>query len=184
MDFMRSYLPLPNELFYCIIEYIAYAPQLPDKATDLGFRPFIRTLFKRASPELLALSVASTQLHQICLPFLLANIRIWNGSDVRRLERDLVICAKFTKTLVLNGFWNFSRDQEDIISQIVPQLEQLSIVQLPDRWDESKSDLPKIILAHPTVTSVVVHGIPKWSLIVQTQFRPSLLSSKHTSIGE
>ncbi|KAJ3755844.1 hypothetical protein EV360DRAFT_85514 [Lentinula raphanica] len=133
MDSMRSFLPLPNELFHCIIEYIVYTPQLDDEATDLGFRPLTKTLFKH---ELLALSVASTQLHQICLPFLLANIQIGNVSDVRRLERDLALCAKFTKT------------------------PQLSIVQLPTCWDESKYDLPKIILAHPTVTLVVVHGIP------------------------
>ncbi|KAJ3969753.1 hypothetical protein EV361DRAFT_919202 [Lentinula raphanica] len=161
MESMRSFLPLPNELFHCIIEYIVYTPQLDDEATDLGFRPLTKTLFKHASPELLALSVASTQLHQICLPFLLANIQIGNVSDVRRLERDLALCAKFTKTLVINGFCIFGRNQEMIISQIVPQLQQLSIVQLPTCWDESKYDLPKIILAHPTVTLVVVHGIPQ-----------------------
>ncbi|KAJ3835469.1 hypothetical protein F5878DRAFT_644331, partial [Lentinula raphanica] len=61
-------MQLPNELLHSIIEYIAYTAVRPDLPSH--------SLLRRASPELLALSVANWRLRQVCLPLLFANIRI------------------------------------------------------------------------------------------------------------
>ncbi|KAJ3832781.1 hypothetical protein F5878DRAFT_729173 [Lentinula raphanica] len=159
MDLMRSYLPLPNELFCDITEYIAFTPELPDS-------PRFESFFKHPSPELLALSAANWQLRQICLPLLFANIKIRHDEDANQLKKHLALCVRFTKTLAIDNIKGRSNDLtqvgEQILSQILPQLEQLVDVKLPDCW--YRRDLLKMILAHPTVSSVFVNEMPNVSM--------------------
>ncbi|KAJ3772246.1 hypothetical protein FB446DRAFT_845733 [Lentinula raphanica] len=162
MDPLRRSPPLPNEILHYITEYIAYSTPNPYGSIDLGSRPINKSLFKHASPELLALSVVNWRLRRVSLPFFLAHIKIRHDKDAKKLEKDLALCAQFTKTLVIGAFGALTEDGEKIVSRIVPQLEQLLEVELPDCWD--RSDLLRIILALPTVTSVLVDEVPNVSM--------------------
>ncbi|KAJ3711025.1 hypothetical protein C8R42DRAFT_728959 [Lentinula raphanica] len=157
MDSLRLYPPLPNELLHSIANYIAYTPNISNQRGSRN-----KSFFKHASPELLALSVVNWRLRRICLPFLLAYIKLRHDKDVKKLENDLSLCAKFTKNLVIGRFGALTQDGERITSRVVPRLEQLLNVELPDCWD--RSDLLGIILAHPTVTSVLVNEEPHVSM--------------------
>ncbi|KAJ3754178.1 hypothetical protein EV360DRAFT_87069 [Lentinula raphanica] len=130
------------------------------RALDLGGlkRPWVT---KRLSPGLLALSVANRQLRRACLPFLFAEIKIRNDEDAKKLEIHLALCANFIKALFI-GSDDFTQVGEQIISQILPQLEQLLDVEL-GRCSK-RTDLLKAVLAHPSVTSVLVDEMPDESI--------------------
>ncbi|KAJ3798871.1 hypothetical protein GGU11DRAFT_779417 [Lentinula aff. detonsa] len=154
-------MPLPNELLHFIIEYLAYIPKLPDSPS--------RSQFKCASPELLALSVANWRLRRICLPFLFANIEIKHIKDAQKLkDSSLVLFRKFTKLLAISHFFSRSEegDQTDegnqILCPILPYMERLACVELQccSTW----SVLLKAILAHPTVSTILVKQLPDASL--------------------
>ncbi|KAJ3820911.1 hypothetical protein F5880DRAFT_897777 [Lentinula raphanica] len=150
---MSLHLPLPNELLHFIIDHIAFGiPKLPD---SLGAWQS-KTLFQWASPELLALSVASWQLRQACMPFVYANIRIRCPEDVEMLEKHAELCSKYTKALAIDIEAGRGLDQN--ISKIVPQLAQLFYVELQDC--QNRTDMLKTLLAHPTVTSIQIHELP------------------------
>ncbi|KAJ3753773.1 hypothetical protein EV360DRAFT_74240, partial [Lentinula raphanica] len=110
------------------------------------------------SPELLALSVTDWQLRRVCVPFLFGKIRIRHDKDAKNLEEHLAICAKFTKTLFLGSSDDLTEEGELIVSRILPELERLLDVNLGDCL--KRADLFKTILAHPSITSVLVDGIP------------------------
>ncbi|KAJ3836120.1 hypothetical protein F5878DRAFT_626076 [Lentinula raphanica] len=147
------YLPLPNELLHSIIEFIIYTPRLPRA---------LRSSFQRPPPELLALSVANWQLRRACLPFLFAKIKISNNKDAKQLENHLALCAKFIKASFIGSYGITQVVEEHIISQILPQLEQLLEVEL-GRCSKH-TDLLKALLAHPSVTSVLVDEMPDESI--------------------
>ncbi|KAJ3816602.1 hypothetical protein F5880DRAFT_1619139 [Lentinula raphanica] len=157
LQFLRPspfmYLPLPNELLHSIIEFIIYTPRLPRA---------LRSSFQRPPPELLALSVANWQLRRACLPFLCAKIKISNNKDAKQLENHLALCAKFIKALFIGSYGITQVVEEYIISQILPQLEQLLEVEL-GRCSKH-TDLLKALLAHPSVTSVLVDEMPDESI--------------------
>ncbi|KAJ3711020.1 hypothetical protein C8R42DRAFT_781203 [Lentinula raphanica] len=94
MDPMRLYPSLPDEILHHIIEYVAYTPEMSG-AIDLGSRSIGngKSLFKHASPEL----VESPR-------FFPANIEIRHDKDAEKLEKDLALCAKFTKNLAIGAF--------------------------------------------------------------------------------
>ncbi|KAJ3770687.1 hypothetical protein FB446DRAFT_743266 [Lentinula raphanica] len=146
-------LYLPNELLHGIIEYITYTPRLP--------RALKLSSFQRPPPELLALSVANWHLRRACLPFLFAKIKISNDKDAKKLENHLALCANFIKALFI-GSDDFTQVGEQIISQVLPQLEQLLDVEL-GRCSK-RTDLLKAVLAHPSVTSILVDEIPDKSM--------------------
>ncbi|KAJ3831812.1 hypothetical protein F5878DRAFT_672675 [Lentinula raphanica] len=153
---MPSHLSLPNELLQAIIELIAYTPQLPNSTS--------KSLLNSASPELLALSVANWQLRRICQPLLFANIRILRSKDAKKLKSDahLKLLSKFTKFLAINMFFRSAETGYSIVSQSLPQFKQLLRVELPGC--RRRPALLKVILAHPTVTSVLVNELPDESL--------------------
>ncbi|KAJ3816586.1 hypothetical protein F5880DRAFT_1512533, partial [Lentinula raphanica] len=155
---MPSHLSLPNELLQAIIELIAYTPQLPNSTS--------KSLLNSASPELLALSVANWQLRRICQPLLFANIRILRSKDAKKLKSDahLKLLSKFTKFLAINMFFRSAETGYSIVSQSLPQFKQLLRVELPGC--RRRPALLKVILAHPTVTSVLVNELPDESLCV------------------
>ncbi|KAJ3835387.1 hypothetical protein F5878DRAFT_692857 [Lentinula raphanica] len=148
---MQLHTSLPNELLYSIVEYIAYTPKLPDSRSE--------SPFKCASPELLAFSVANWQLRQVSLPFLFANIKIRDVVEVHQLEKCSALFVKFTKVLVIKPLPQLG---DQTISKILPQLKKLSEVELPDC--RNRTELLRSILAHPTVTSVVVDELPEESM--------------------
>ncbi|KAJ3716878.1 hypothetical protein C8R42DRAFT_711702 [Lentinula raphanica] len=151
---------LPNELLHYIFEYIAYIPKL-SHVQDVGdIAP--KSPLECPSPELLALSVTDWQLRRLCLPFLFGKIRIRHDKDAKKLEEHLTLCAKFAKTLALCNSRDLTEVGELIVSRILPQLEQLLDVKLGDCL--KRTDLFKTILAHPTIASVLVDGIPAVSL--------------------
>ncbi|KAJ3770085.1 hypothetical protein FB446DRAFT_745518 [Lentinula raphanica] len=142
---------LPNELLHSIIDYIAFIPKLPNSRS--------KSPFKCASPELLALSVTNWQLRRVCLPFLFAHVKIEEDSDLQQLGDHLARSVEFTKVLVLDSLTHLG---DHILSEILPQLEQLSEVELRDCQD--RTDLLRTILVHPTVTSVLVDELPDASM--------------------
>ncbi|KAJ3773222.1 hypothetical protein FB446DRAFT_771954 [Lentinula raphanica] len=155
------HLPLPNELLHWIIKYIAYNVELtmvPDfDCTGPRFQ------FHRPSPELLALSVANWQLRRVCLPFLFARIKISHDDDAQELEEHFALFAKFIKTLVLGASGDLTRVGQQIISEnLLPQIKQLFDVELGDSFN--RTDLLTNILAHPTVTSILVDELPHVSM--------------------
>ncbi|KAJ3833504.1 hypothetical protein F5878DRAFT_728787 [Lentinula raphanica] len=149
---MQMYPSLPNELLHSIVEYIAYTPKLPNSRS--------KSSFKSASPELLALSVANWQLRRVCLPLLFADIALRRIKDTSQLECYLTHFSRFTRVLVMDN--NRTSTEDHIISQILPQLKQLQIVELPDC--QNRTDLLRTILALPTVTSVLVNDLPGESM--------------------
>ncbi|KAJ3711382.1 hypothetical protein C8R42DRAFT_360367 [Lentinula raphanica] len=163
-------ISLPNELLHSIIEYIAYISIPPEMEPSFP----LKFLTKRTSPELLVLSVSDWRLRRVCLPFLFANIRIRNDEDAQKLSEEgegqqyLPLFSTFTTRLVIGG----SDEQEatltetgdDIISQILPQLKQLLHVEVQDV--HSRTDLLRSILAHPTITSVLVHELPDIGMLM------------------
>ncbi|KAJ3837605.1 hypothetical protein F5878DRAFT_710702 [Lentinula raphanica] len=151
---------LPNELLRCVIEYIAYTPKLSTEVGLDGTGPEFQ--FKCLSNELLALSVSNWRLRRACLPFIFAKIKINHDEDAKKLENHLAVCAQFTKTLVLGSSGEITEAGERIISLILPQLEQLPNVELGGC--SKRTELLKTILAHPTVTSVLVDGLPNESM--------------------
>ncbi|KAJ3822731.1 hypothetical protein F5880DRAFT_1702732 [Lentinula raphanica] len=151
---LHPLLSLPNELLHSIVEYIAYNHVEPETTSESHFA------LKYASPELLALSVANWQLRRLCLPFLFADLAIWSDEDVQRLKDDLELLSKYTNILsidYLNG--------DQIISQILHQFQQLCNVEL--RTCQNRTHLLKTILAHPTVTSVLVDEFPDKSMCAE-----------------
>ncbi|KAJ3825058.1 hypothetical protein F5880DRAFT_1555447 [Lentinula raphanica] len=151
---------LPNELLHYIIEYIAYIPKL-SQMRDVGdIAP--KSPLECPSPELLALSVTDWQLRRLCLPFLFGKIRIRHDKDARKLEEHLALCAKFTKSLALGRSSDLTEVGEQIVSRILLQLEQLLNVKLGGC--SRRTDLLRTMLAHPTVTSVLVDGVPDVSM--------------------
>ncbi|KAJ3826507.1 hypothetical protein F5880DRAFT_1544562 [Lentinula raphanica] len=147
-------LSLPNELLHAIIEYIAYNPKLPDSLS--------KSLFKRASFELLALSSTDWRLRQVCVPFLFANIKIRHIRDAQKLENYLPLFSELTKILVIGPVAAVSEAGNQIIVRNLPQFKQLFYVEL--RRCRERIVLLKTILAHPTVTSVLVDGLPHASM--------------------
>ncbi|KAJ3972806.1 hypothetical protein EV361DRAFT_903663 [Lentinula raphanica] len=144
---MSTYPSLPNELLESIVAYIAHTPRRPDSRS--------KSLFKCASPELLALSVANWQLRRVCLPFLFANIKLRDEMEVQKAEKFLALFSKFTKILVIKPLC-YTEDR--IIAQMLPQFEQLSEVEL--RRCRRRTDLLRSIIAHHTVTSVLIDDFP------------------------
>ncbi|KAJ3711033.1 hypothetical protein C8R42DRAFT_648443 [Lentinula raphanica] len=155
---MRPRVSLPNELLHSIVDYIAYKPKLPESGEYTNTSSLVRD----ASPQLLALSVANWPLRQICLPFLFANIRIRRSGyvHVQKLAENLVLFSRYTKTLFIRGF--YSESEEWAISQIVSQLAQLLYVEL--HGCHRRTFLLKTLLAHPTVTSILVDSLPAQSV--------------------
>ncbi|KAJ3749729.1 hypothetical protein EV360DRAFT_76216 [Lentinula raphanica] len=144
---------LPNELLHSIIEYIAYTytPELPKSC--------LNSLFKRISPDLLVLSVADWRLCQLCLPFLFEYIEIKHIEDAERLEKDVALLSRFTRGLGINIF---SQTGDQIIIRVFPLLEQLCYVRLRDC--QNRTDMLRSLLKHPTVTSILVHELPRESM--------------------
>ncbi|KAJ3745661.1 hypothetical protein DFH05DRAFT_1610799 [Lentinula detonsa] len=148
-------MSLPNELLNSIIEYLAYIPKLPDSPC--------KSQFKCASPELLALSITNWRLRRICLPFLFANIKIRHIKDARNLkDSSLVLFQKFTKLLAISHFFSRSEEGDQILCPILPHMQRLEWVEL--RFCSTRSVLLKSILAHPTVSTVLVEQLPDASL--------------------
>ncbi|KAJ3766566.1 hypothetical protein FB446DRAFT_824870 [Lentinula raphanica] len=127
-------LLLPNELLRSIIEYIAYTPNLP-----YFNRP--NSLYKSASPELIALSVANWQLRQVCVPLLFANIAIHFYQNIPRLKEDIMFLSKFAKNLSkvileeLSTSKAFSSDVEDYFDKGM-KLVSLELYQLDSLDDQ------------------------------------------------
>ncbi|KAJ3995922.1 hypothetical protein F5050DRAFT_1808213 [Lentinula boryana] len=148
-------MPLPNELLHSIIEYLAYIPKLPDSSS--------RSQFKCASPELLALSVTNWRLRRICVPFLFANIKLKHIEDARKLKDSCpVVFQKFTKLLAIPHFFSRSEEGNQILCPILPYMKRLACVEL--QCCSSRSVLLKAILAHPTVSTILVEQLPDASL--------------------
>ncbi|KAJ3772238.1 hypothetical protein FB446DRAFT_788899 [Lentinula raphanica] len=152
---MQLRLSLPNELLHSITEYIAYKPRPPNSGTT-------GSLVRRASPELLALSVANWQLRRVCLPFLFANLRIRHVEDAQKLVDDLSLFSRLTKTLAINHITYVTIMGDRILSQLLPQLEKLWRIEL--RSCRDRPTLLRAILAQPTVTSVLVYQLPDKSM--------------------
>ncbi|KAJ3772905.1 hypothetical protein FB446DRAFT_26614 [Lentinula raphanica] len=159
---MQPFKLLPNELLYSIIEYIAYTPILP----ALPFQPdsSSKPLFNCASHELLALSVLEWRLRRICLPFLFKNIEVRNAEDAEKMKDYLLLFARFTQTLAIGPFDALTVQGDKAISQILPQLEQLSYVELQQSSSRDRTILLRKLLAHPTVISVLVRDLPDESI--------------------
>ncbi|KAJ3844424.1 hypothetical protein F5878DRAFT_601941 [Lentinula raphanica] len=160
---MQAYLSLPNELLHNIIEYIAYVPT----TLPVSPGPLPNSLSQRASPELLSLSVANQRLRRICLPFLFANLKIKDDEDATNMQEYLVLFSKFTKVLTIGSIGYVSKTATEIIvSQIATQFKQLFHVELQDTYSMPHScaryetALLRTFLAHPTVTSILVHKLP------------------------
>ncbi|KAJ3816176.1 hypothetical protein F5880DRAFT_1619669 [Lentinula raphanica] len=151
---MQPRSSLPNELLHSIIEYIAYKPKLPNSDTS--------SLVKRASPELLALSIANWQLRQACLPFLFANLMIRHAEDARKLVDNLPLFSRLTKFLAIGNNIALTEMGDQLLSRLLPQLEKLCHVELQDCYD--RIALLRAILAQPTVTSVLVYELPDESI--------------------
>ncbi|KAJ3723351.1 hypothetical protein C8R42DRAFT_720473 [Lentinula raphanica] len=149
---------LPNDLLRFIVEYIAYDPILPNP-------PSHSLTFMYTSPELLALSVANWSLRRVCLPFLFAYIRMGYSKNVRKLKEHVVLFSKYTKFLLLDEKFDhpasLSETGEQMLCRILPQFQHLRHVEL--RCSD-KTVLYRAILAHPKVTSVLVHDLPPESM--------------------
>ncbi|KAJ3838049.1 hypothetical protein F5878DRAFT_620627 [Lentinula raphanica] len=152
--FMRPLLSLPNELLHTIIEYIAYTPVFPGES-----RLIHKPELTRSSVNLLALSVVNRRLRRVCLPFLFARIRICNY-NVEELDKNVVLFSRFTKILVIDLSPRFYTAKDEDISRALHQFEQLLYVEL--RYYGTA--LLRTLLAHPTVTSVLVSGLPDQSM--------------------
>ncbi|KAJ3774093.1 hypothetical protein FB446DRAFT_494892 [Lentinula raphanica] len=151
-------LSLPNELLHFIIEYIAYNPILPLSPASYTQRKS-RTLFKSASPDLLALSVAGRQPRRLCLPFLFANAEIQHQQHLEKLKEHLAVLSRYIKTLLISSF-----DPLHGIQDVIPQLKRLRYVDLLRCHAKPGTlDLLRMILAHPNVT-VLVHDLPDESM--------------------
>ncbi|KAJ3822732.1 hypothetical protein F5880DRAFT_1613509 [Lentinula raphanica] len=138
-------LSLPNELLHSIVEYIAYTYE-PD-----------RFPVKQTSPELSALSMANWQLRRLCLPFRFAELVIWFDEEIQQMKDEHAHLTKFTKTLIIR---DITESGDQALSQIIPQFEQLSDVDLRlggRDWDGIHT--LRAILAHPNVTSVLVNEL-------------------------
>ncbi|KAJ3755089.1 hypothetical protein EV360DRAFT_73157 [Lentinula raphanica] len=156
-NLMRRCLPLPNELLHSITEYVAYAPNLQE-----SWLTSFESLSKSASPDLLALSVVDWRLRRICLPFLFANITLKNDEHAKQLENNLALCSRFTDTLVIGRLPALTEIGETIISRLLPQMERLVNVELPEC--EDRTNLLKALLAHPTVALVLVDQTPSMAM--------------------
>ncbi|KAE9385883.1 hypothetical protein BT96DRAFT_928591 [Gymnopus androsaceus JB14] len=141
---------LPEELLHSIVEYLAYKPRLPDE----------RSKFKRASPELLSLSVVDQRLRRTCLPFLFANIYIRTETDAEKfLDYCSVslLCPTFTKVLKLHKFFRRREEGLEIMRTILPSLKRLLAIDL----EESRTNIIflEAILEHPSVSTVLVRSL-------------------------
>ncbi|KAJ3824047.1 hypothetical protein F5880DRAFT_1562845 [Lentinula raphanica] len=163
---MPLYMPLPNELLHSIVEYAAYPI---NGVTDFYEAP---NMFKHPSPELVALSVADWRLRRVCMPFLFANIavRCIPLEDAARLEKDLAALSRYIKFLrfgecacdSISQFHDKKSRRDEIIIQILRQLNHLSNVEFSDCKHDTV--LFRALLAHPSVTSVLVYQIPGESM--------------------
>ncbi|KAJ3836121.1 hypothetical protein F5878DRAFT_690523 [Lentinula raphanica] len=135
-------VPLPNELLHWIVEDIAYTPKVPWRQ-NLG-------------------DTVNWQLRRACLPFLFREIWIRHDEDAKKLEEHIALCARFIKTLFLCDVDDLTEVGEQIVSRILPQLEQLLDVKLAGCL--KRTDLLKTMIAHPTVTSVLVNVLPNVSM--------------------
>ncbi|KAJ3843135.1 hypothetical protein EV361DRAFT_28619 [Lentinula raphanica] len=153
-DSLRTLLSLPNELLHSIIEYTAYTYE---PVTTL------HSPLKHASPaKLFALSAVNWQFRRLCMPFLFAKLVIWLEKDIQKLKDGRAHLTKFTKTLVIA---DISESGDQALSQIIPEFQQLSNVELRlavRGWDGIHS--LKVILAHPTVASILVYKLPDESM--------------------
>ncbi|KAJ3967082.1 hypothetical protein EV361DRAFT_1036526 [Lentinula raphanica] len=150
-------LSLPNELLHFIIEYIAYNPILPLSPASYTQRKS-RTLFKSASPDLLALSVVGRQPRRLCLPFLFANAEIQHQQHLEKLKEHLAVLSRYIKILLISSF-----DPLHGIQDVIFQLKRLRYVDLRCHIKTRTLELLKTILANPTVT-VLVHDLPDASM--------------------
>ncbi|KAJ3762240.1 hypothetical protein EV360DRAFT_67192 [Lentinula raphanica] len=149
---------LPNELLQSILEYIAYSPilgtaSLAASPTQINTKV---SLYKCASPELIALSVVDWRLRRLCLPSLFANIELKEQMHVKMLKKHLALFSSFIKILFINSFCILYGIQE-----VIPQLKELFHVELARSY---AGNLLRTILAHPTVTSVLIHELPHESM--------------------
>ncbi|KAJ3754697.1 hypothetical protein EV360DRAFT_86608 [Lentinula raphanica] len=147
---------------HSIVEYIAYTPILP----RVPFEPdsSSKSSFNRASHELLALSVVNWRLCRVCLPFLFRNIKVRDAEDAEKMKDYLVLFARFTQTLAIGRFDALIMKGDEAISHILPQLVHLVFVKLQQSSSHDRTILLRKLLAHPTVISVLVCGIPDESI--------------------
>ncbi|KAJ3749727.1 hypothetical protein EV360DRAFT_76215 [Lentinula raphanica] len=165
-------LSLPNELLHSIVEYIAYTYE-PD-----------RFPVKQTSPELSALSVANWQLRRLCLPFRFAELVIWFDEEIQQMKDEHAHLMKFTKTLIIR---DITESGDQALSQIIPQFEQLSDVDLRlvlvnELLDELyNDDLSKMVLDWTKLSQVLspqFDNYINWGMSIKT-----LRLSKDESFG-
>ncbi|KAJ3772241.1 hypothetical protein FB446DRAFT_800736 [Lentinula raphanica] len=173
---MRSYLlTIPNELIHSIVDYIAYT-SIPIGPPDSAW--FSKSLVRYVSPYLLALSLTNWQLRRVCLSFLFAYVTIRHEEDVTRIMDYIGLFSKFTKVLVIGIFHMQPGTMDQLISQILPQSEQLSEVELQSCC--TRIVLLRAILARPSVTSILVHELPDPSMCDKDLSR--IILSQHSDL--
>ncbi|KAJ3728839.1 hypothetical protein C8R42DRAFT_655072 [Lentinula raphanica] len=160
---MGLLLSLSPELLHAIIEDIVYM-----------YSPVLKT----PNPELLALSVTNWQLREICLPFLFINIEIRDFMGAARLEKHIQLCSKFTKNMIIGPRIHVLELAEPIIIRNLPKLKRLSNAELHDCG--VRTTLFRAMLAHPTLTSVLIHKLPGESVDIDDLSKIILKNSSPT----
>ncbi|KAJ3757806.1 hypothetical protein EV360DRAFT_70818 [Lentinula raphanica] len=150
---MSLYLSLPDELLHVIIEYLAYSPKVPKQHS--------RSLFKHASPELVALSAAN-----------------WHKTDVTKLENHLALFSSFTKYLIIGVATAVSKTGDEIILSILPHFKQLLYVELLNC--STRTALLERLLAQSSVTSVLVNELPNKLICNRDLSKVMLVREKST----
>ncbi|KAJ3730823.1 hypothetical protein C8R42DRAFT_17713 [Lentinula raphanica] len=148
-------MSLPDELLHSIVEYIAYTLPLPESQH--------KSLHRRVSPELVAVSVLNHRTRRICSPLLFAYIQIKNPQEAAHLkDRPTNVLRQYTKTLSIVYTYHRPEEGEEILCQTLPKLTRLTHVEL--RSCNARATLFDAALAHPTVTTVLVNELPRESL--------------------
>ncbi|KAJ3754510.1 hypothetical protein EV360DRAFT_86773 [Lentinula raphanica] len=160
---MGLLLSLSPELLHAIIEDIVYM-----------YSPVLKT----PNPELLALSVTNWRLREICLPFLFMNIEIKDFMGAARLEKHIQLCSKFTKNMIIGPRIHVLELAEPIIIRNLPKLKRLSNAELHDCG--VRTTLFRAMLAHPTLTSVLIHKLPGESVDIDDLSKIILKNSSPT----
>ncbi|KAJ3864335.1 hypothetical protein EV359DRAFT_81504 [Lentinula novae-zelandiae] len=143
-------LNLPEELLHIVAGYIAYSLTFIE-------RELPEFHYKYATEEIRSLSLVCRRMRRICLPFLLAFVRIEFDSGITCFRDQCLANPRFAESIKALHISSIHLKGSDILRQLLPRLPRLSWI----HFESFQSDVSLFIALHcqVNVKTVVIESV-------------------------